>query len=51
MVATLGHRKELCFWGWGYADAGLTEAEQTHVVNLATQLGASSAPGAAPQLD
>jgi alkyldihydroxyacetonephosphate synthase len=51
MVATLGHRRELCFWGWGYADAGLSEAEKTHVVNLATQLGATSAPGAAPQLD
>ena len=51
MVATLGHRRQLCFWGWGYEDAGLSEAEQTHVVNLATQLGASSAPGATPQLD
>ncbi len=51
MVATLGHRRQLCFWGWGYEDAGLSEAEQTHVVNLATQLGATSAPGAAPQLD
>ena len=38
MVATLGHRRQLCFWGWGYEDAGLSEAEQTHVVNLATQL-------------
>jgi alkyldihydroxyacetonephosphate synthase len=51
MVATLGHRKKLCFWGWGYEDAGLTGAEQTHVVNLAAQLGASSTPGAVPQLD
>jgi alkyldihydroxyacetonephosphate synthase len=51
MVATLGHRRQLCFWGWGYEDAGLSEAEQTHVVNLATQLGASSAPGATPQLN
>lgn len=51
MVATLGHRRQLCFWGWGYEDAGLSEAEQTHVVNLATQLGATSAPGAPPQLD
>tara|TARA_R110001599_G_scaffold353815_1_gene598834 strand:+ start:80671 stop:82374 length:1704 start_codon:yes stop_codon:yes gene_type:complete len=51
MVATLGHRRELCFWGWGYADAGLSEVEQTHVAKLAAQLGANTAPGATPQLD
>ena len=21
MTATMGHRRKLCFWGWGYADA------------------------------
>tara|TARA_R110001592_G_scaffold363372_1_gene686129 strand:- start:250811 stop:252511 length:1701 start_codon:yes stop_codon:yes gene_type:complete len=51
MVATLGHRRELCFWGWGYADAGLSEAEQTHVAKLAAQLGANTVPSATPQLD
>ncbi|MEM6581548.1 MAG: FAD-binding oxidoreductase [Pseudomonadota bacterium] len=50
MPNTLGHRKELCFWGWGYADAGLTSEEETHVQQLASQLGATSRPGAAPQL-
>ena len=51
MPDTLAHRKELCFWGWGYADAGLTAAEQSHVETLAEQLGAVITPGPAPRLD
>jgi len=51
MTATLGHRRELCFWGWGYADAGLTAAEQAHVQKLAGQLGAGVTPGAPPRLE
>ena len=27
MMDTLAHRKELCFWGWGCQEAGLSEAE------------------------
>jgi alkyldihydroxyacetonephosphate synthase len=51
MPDTLAHRKELCFWGWGYADAGLTATELTHVKKLATQLGAGVTPGDAPRLE
>jgi alkyldihydroxyacetonephosphate synthase len=51
MTATLAHRRELCFWGWGYADAGLSDAEETHVASLAGQLGAVVTPGAAPRLE
>ncbi|MEE4146550.1 MAG: FAD-binding oxidoreductase [Halieaceae bacterium] len=51
MPDTLAHRKELCFWGWGYADAGLTEGELSHVKKLATQLGAVVTPGDAPRLE
>ncbi len=42
MAATLGHRRELCFWGWGYADAGLTDAEQAHVQNWPASWGRRS---------
>ena len=51
MEATLGHRKELCFWGWGYSGAGLTQAEKKHVTQLGEQLGATTIPGAVPQLE
>ncbi|MBP6700081.1 MAG: FAD-binding oxidoreductase [Halioglobus sp.] len=51
MTATLGHRRELCFWGWGYADAGLTANEQSRVQQLAAQLGAGVTPGPAPRLE
>ncbi len=51
MPDTLSHRKELCFWGWGYADAGLSVAEQSHVEKLAEQLGAGLTPGPAPRLE
>lgn len=50
MEATLGHRRKLCFWGWGYADDGLTAAEQSHVAQLAGQLGTGATPAAAPRL-
>ena len=49
--ATLAHRRELCFWGWGYADAGLTPAEQSQVAGLAAQLGTGAAPAPAPRLE
>ena len=50
MVDTLGHRRELCFWGWGYADAGLSAAEQSHVAQLAGQLGTGATPAPPPRL-
>ena len=51
MKHTLAHRKELCFWGWGYADAGLTSDELGHVKKMAAQLGAGVTPGAVPRLE
>ena len=51
MVDTLAHRKELCFWGWGYTDEALSSAEEQHVATLAGQLGVTHTPAAAPRLD
>jgi alkyldihydroxyacetonephosphate synthase len=51
MADTLAHRRELCFWGWGYNDAGLSPQEETHVADLAAGLGATHKPGAAPRLE
>ena len=51
MVDTLAHRRELCFWGWGYADQGLSPEEETHVAQLAAGLGAVHKPAAAPCLE
>ena len=35
MTATLSHRKELCFWGWGYTDEVLRPAEEEQMARLA----------------
>ena len=51
MIDTLGHRKELCFWGWGYMDEALSPAEEKHVGELASLLGVTQTPGAAPRLE
>jgi len=51
MTATLAHRKELCFWGWGYSDEGLNQAEEQHMAQLAEGLGVVNLPGAAPALE
>ena len=51
MVDTLAHRKELCFWGWGYTDEALTPDEEKHVGQLAGLLGITEAPAAAPRLE
>ncbi len=37
--ATLAHRPELCFWGWGYADEGLEPGEIELLQQLAGSLG------------
>ena len=50
MTATLSHRKELCFWGWGYSDEGLSQAEEEQASRLAAMLGAATKPGAPPVL-
>ncbi len=51
MALTLAHRKELCFWGWGYSDEGLNQAEEAQMQHLAAGLGATHKPGAAPLLE
>lgn len=51
MSETLAHRRELCFWGWGYNDQGLSSQEESHVAQLAAGLGAEHRPGAAPRLE
>ena len=50
MTATLSHRKALCFWGWGYSDEGLSQAEEEQASRLAAMLGAATKPGAPPVL-
>jgi alkyldihydroxyacetonephosphate synthase len=51
MTATLSHRKELCFWGWGYTDEALQPAEAGPLAHLAAGLGAGTEPGPAPRLE
>lgn len=51
MADTLSHRKDLCFWGWGYADEGLSKAEEKQAATLAAMLGSGHKPGAAPTLE
>ena len=51
MAETLAHRRELCFWGWGYADEALSQQEEAHVAQLAAGLGAEHRPGPAPRLE
>jgi alkyldihydroxyacetonephosphate synthase len=50
-MQTLAHRRELCFWGWGYADEALSQVEEEHVARLAAGLGATHTPGAVPALE
>ena len=51
MPDTLAHRRELCFWGWGYADEALSSEEETLVAQLAAGLGAEHTPGPMPRLE
>jgi alkyldihydroxyacetonephosphate synthase len=50
MVDTLAHRKELCFWGWGYADESLSAAELKRLDQLAELLGGAAEGAATPTL-
>jgi len=50
MTATMGHRRELCFWGWGYADESLDRSEEERLALLAASLGAATRPGAMPMV-
>ena len=51
MTVTLSHRKELCFWGWGYVDEALLPAEEEQMARLAAGLGAVTRPGPPPRLE
>ena len=51
MPDTLAHRRELCFWGWGYADEALSTEEETLVAQLAAGLGVEHRPGPPPRLE
>ena len=41
MSDTLGHRRKLCFWGWGYEDEALTGDEISHLKGMAQMIGVS----------
>jgi alkyldihydroxyacetonephosphate synthase len=40
---TLGHRRALRFWGWGYADEHLDTAEEARLADLVTLVGGGAA--------
>ncbi len=48
MTASMGHRRPLCFWGWGYADEHLEAAEITRLRELITLVGGVGEPGPTP---
>jgi alkyldihydroxyacetonephosphate synthase len=41
MSDSLGHRRKLCFWGWGYEDEALSASEIDHLREMAKMLGVS----------
>ena len=51
MTESLGHRKELRFWGWGYADEDLVPAERERLQQLAGLLGAGDSAAGTPRLE
>jgi alkyldihydroxyacetonephosphate synthase len=50
-VATLSRRRRLRFYGWGYADDGLTPEEEARVRGAARRLGASAVEVPPPNKD
>lgn len=50
MPESLAHRRELRFWGWGYADENLAPAEEALLAELVRMTGAG-APVTAPRLE
>ena len=38
MTDTLAHRRELCFWGWGYTADQLNPEEASHADSLVSLL-------------
>ena len=51
MTDSKAHRRELCFWGWGYEDEALSSAEKEHLGHMAGQLGVTGEPLADPKLE
>jgi alkyldihydroxyacetonephosphate synthase len=51
MSDTLGHRRRLRFYGWGYADEELAPEEITRLGNLTGLLGAAGDPVPLPTLE
>jgi len=51
MSATLGHRRKLCFWGWGYEDEALTDTEIEHLREMAQLIGVSGDALPTPKLE
>lgn len=50
MSETLGHRRRLCFWGWGYEDEALDGSEIEFLKGMVKMLGVSGAALATPEL-
>ncbi len=50
MSDTLGHRRKLCFWGWGYEDEALTAGEIDHLKGMAQMIGVSGDALPTPEL-
>lgn len=50
MSDSLGHRRKLCFWGWGYEDEALSAAETDRLREMARMLGVSGEAIPAPTL-
>jgi len=51
MSDTLGHRRKLCFWGWGYEDETLTADELGSLQHLVRMLGVSGETLPTPELN
>ncbi len=50
MNDSLGHRRKLCFWGWGYEDEALSAEEVGRLRDMAQLLGLSGDALPAPRL-
>ena len=50
MSDTLGHRRRLCFWGWGYEDEALTAEEISRLKAMAQMIGVSGDALPTPEL-
>lgn len=50
MSDTLGHRRKLCFWGWGYEDEALTASETSRLKEMAQMIGVSGDAVPTPEL-